>query len=198
MCKEVIIIGASGHGKVLADIIRKSGDKIVGFLDDDLSKVGVIGKVGDCVKYKNKEFIIAIGSNKIRRKIAEQYPDLHYYMAIHPTAVIAEDVKIGKGTAVMASAVVNAAAVIGEHCIINTGAVVEHDNIIGDYTHISPKAVLCGTVHIGQETHIGAGAVVRNNVNIGDNVTVGAGAAVVQDIEKSGVYVGVPAKELVR
>lgn len=196
MNKEVIIIGASGHGKVIADIVHKSGDKVCGYLDDDLSKPGVIGKASKCKQYKDKYFIIAIGNNSIRKRIAEQNADLKYYTAIHPAAVIAENVTIGAGTAVMANAVINPSAVIGKHCIINTGAIIEHDNVIADYAHVSPKAVLCGTVEIGESTHIGAGAVVKNNIKIGSNITIGAGAAVVKNIEKEGIYAGVPAKEL--
>lgn len=196
MNKEVMIIGASGHGKVIADIIHKCGDKVYGYLDDDLSKPGVIGSVSDCEKYKDKFFIIAIGNNKIRKRIAEKYYYLNYYKAIHPTAVLAEDVIIGDGTAVMANAVVNPSARVGKHCIINTSAVIEHDNVICDYVHVSPKTVLCGTVEVGEATHIGAGAVIKNNIKIGSNITIGVGAAVVKNIEKEGIYVGVPAKEL--
>lgn len=194
MCKKVIIIGASGHGKVIADIIKKFGDEVYGFLDDDLSK-DVIGRVSDCVNYKDMYFVIAIGNNKIRKSIAERY-DLKYYTAIHPAAVIGENVDIGEGTVVMANAVVNPSATIGRHCIINTAAIVEHDNVLEDYVHISPNATLCGTVRVGEETHIGAGAVVRNNISIGNNIIIGAGAAVIKDIDKEGIYVGVPAKEL--
>ena len=79
MRKEVIIIGASGHGKVIADIIKKSGDIVFGLLDDDLSKKNVMGAVSDCTKYSDKYFIIAIGNNLIRRRIAEEYPDIKYY-----------------------------------------------------------------------------------------------------------------------
>lgn len=196
MCKEVIVIGASGHGRVIADVISKSGDKVIGFLDDDTSKHNVIGKVNDCLKYADKYFIIAIGNNRIRREIAEKYVNLNYYTAIHPTAVIADGVIIGAGSAVMANAVINTSTKIGRHCIVNTASVIEHDNVIGDYTHISPNATLCGAVNVGKCTHIGAGVVVRNNINITENVTVGIGAAVIRNIETSGIYVGIPAKEL--
>lgn len=196
MCKEVIVIGAGGHARVIADIIKRSGDKVIGFLDDDTSKQDVLGKVDECVKYKDKYFIIGIGNNVIRRKIAGKYPYLKYYTAIHPTATIASNVSIGIGTVVMAKTVINANAQIGEHCILNTSCVVEHDNKIADYVHISPGTVLCGTVSVGENTHIGAGAVVKNNVNIANDVQIGCGGVVVKDIEESGVYVGVPVKEI--
>ncbi len=195
MSKEVIIIGASGHGKVIADIIEKSGDKVIGFLDDDLSKSGVIGPVCDSAKYTDKYFIIGIGNTQIRKRIANEYKNLKYYTAIHPTTVISNDVVVAEGTAVMANAVINASAVVGKHSIINTASVVEHDNKIGNFVHISPGATLCGGVEVGNETHIGAGAVVRNNMKICECVTVGCGACVVKHITESGTYVGIPAKK---
>lgn len=194
MNKEVVIIGAGGHGRVIADIIEKSGDSVFGFLDDDTSKSAVIGTVDDCRKYSDKYFIIAIGNNSIRQNIAERYNDLNYYTAIHPSAVLAPDVKIGEGTAVMANAVINSLAKIGQHCIINTSSVIEHDDILENFVHVSPNAVLCGTVTVGEKTHIGAGAAVRNNLSICGGVTIGVGAAVVKDITKPGVYIGTPAK----
>ena len=199
--KKVMIIGASGHGKVIADIIHQSGDQVMGFLDDDPTKkeihqIPVLGKIEDTQKYKDDFcFIIGIGDNQIRKKIAERNPALNYYTAIHPTAVIGEGVRIGNGTAVMANAVINADANIGEHCIINTSAVIEHECVIGDYTHISPQACLCGNVYVGEECHIGAGVTVINNLSICLKCTIGIGAVVVSNIEKQGIYIGNPAKE---
>lgn len=199
--KKVMIIGASGHGKVIVDIIHQSGDQVMGFLDDDPTKkeihqIPVLGKIEDTQKYKDDFcFIIGIGDNQIRKKIAERNPALNYYTAIHPTAVIGEGVRIGNGTAVMANAVINADANIGEHCIINTSAVIEHECVIGDYTHISPQACLCGNVYVGEECHIGAGVTVINNLSICLKCTIGIGAVVVSNIEKQGIYIGNPAKE---
>lgn len=198
MCKEVIVIGASGHGKVIADIIKCSGDKFVGFLDDDTSKLNILGCVDDCVRFADKYFVIGIGNNAIRRRIAEKYPNLRYYTAIHPTAVIAENVSIGKGTTVMANVVVNVNTHVGRHCILNTSSVIEHDNTIADYVHISPGAVLCGTVNIGSNTQIGANAVVKNNITITNNVTIGCGGVVIKNVNKNGTYIGLPVKELTR
>ncbi len=197
MCKSVVIIGAGGHARVVADIVKKSGDKVVGFLDDFNTGDGILGTVDDCIKFAhNCSFVIAIGSNKARSTIAQKYSNLDYYTAIHPTAVISENVTIKKGTVVMANAVVNSGAVIGEHTIINTASVVEHDNFIGDYVHISPNATLCGTVTVESGTHIGAGAVVKNNISICKQCVIGCGAAVVKDITKPGIYAGVPSKEI--
>ena len=192
MSKKVIVIGAGGHSKVIADIIQKSGDILVGYLDDAQSDV--LGKVRDCVKYPDCYFVIAIGNNHVRKNISQQYSNIKYYTAVHPSAVIGADVTIGEGTVVMANAVVNPSTSIGKHCIINTGTIVEHDNKISDYVHLSPRAVLCGTVVVGECCHIGAGVSVKNNITIGKDITVGVGAAVVHNLENAGIYVGIPAR----
>lgn len=208
MNKNVIIIGAGGHGKVIADIIEKSGDKVLGFLDDNVpintiiikeKDIKVLGKLVDIEKFisenPNIEFIIGIGNNKIRKGIADT-KKLKYYTAIHPSSQIALDVEIGKGSVVMANACINTSAKIGKHCIINTGVIIEHDNVIEDYVHISPNATLCGTVKVGEQTHIGAGVTVKNNTNICSNCIIGCGAVVVKDISKEGTYVGVPVQRI--
>lgn len=200
--KSVIIIGASGHGKVVADIIQKSGDRVLGFLDDNpnLSDtfIGfpVLGAVNEYAKY-DAEFVIAIGNAAIRERIADKLTDVSWYTAIHPTAVISDiDVNIGVGTVVMANAVINTGTKIGRHCIINTGAVVEHDNQISNFVHVSVGAKLAGTVKIGKGTWVGIGSSVSNNISICNNCMIGAGAAVIKNIENSGTYVGVPAKRV--
>lgn len=202
--KAVIIIGASGHGKVIADIIKRSNDEIIGFLDDD-PDIGkefmgfpVLGAILNYKKYIDKaEFIIAIGNAYVRKRISERLIEVKWYTAIHPTAVISEfDVTIGEGTVIMANAVINAGAKIGKHCIVNSSSVVEHDNFIENYSHISVGAKLAGTVFVGELSWIGIGACVCNNVKICQNCMVGAGAVVINDIEESGTYVGVPVKKI--
>lgn len=204
MSKKVVIIGAGGHAKVIADIIEKSGDIVYGFLDDNkeigekiVKNYKVLGNISEC-KYlqsdiKELYFVIAIGNNYIRKDIYERYT-LNYYTAIHPSCNLGIDVKIKEGTIIMPNVCINASSKIGKNCIINTGAIIEHDNDIQDYVHISPNVTICGTVQIGSCTHIGAGAIVKNNLSITDNCTIGAGAVVVKNIEEEGTYVGVPAK----
>ena len=199
MCKNVVVVGAGGHAKVIGDIIIKSGDKLLGFLDDNKTGIvfldySVIGTIKDiAIMPVHTEFIIGIGNNTLRRKIDEKYNVL-WYTAIHPSAQISLDVVLGKGTAVMASAVINSSVNIGNHCIINTGAVVEHDNIIKNYVHVSPNATLCGTVTIGSSSHVGASATVINNINVGENTIIGAGAVVVKDLPANCTAVGAPAR----
>lgn len=201
MFNQLVIVGAGGHGKVIADIAMKIGYKDIVFVDDNA--------IGDCLGYPivgtceiieslnehKNDFVIAVGNNKIRRRIAEQY-NVNWVSLIHPSAQIGADVKIGVGTVIMANAVLNPCSTVGKHCIINTSSVIEHDNIIGDYVHISPKAALGGKVRIGDGTHIGIGAVVRNNITVCDDCTVGAGAVVIKNLTESAVYIGVPAKTM--
>lgn len=203
MSKSVVIIGASGHGKVIADIIVNSDDKVLGFLDDADDVQGkkiigfpVLGKIADYVNYRDCEFVIAIGNPFIREKIAIELP-VKWYTAIHPTAVISSlDVEIGEGTVIMANAVVNPSVKIGKHCIINTGAIVEHDNILEDYVHLSPNVTLTGIVKVGKSTHIGAGSCTKQVINIASDCIIGAGSVIVKDITESGTYVGVPARKI--
>lgn len=203
MNKKVIVLGAGGHAKVVADIVLKSGDELIGFLDDNVEtstkiydNYKVLGKIEKCVTFeKDIYFALGIGNNNVRKMLCKKF-DLRYYTAIHPSAVIACETDIESGSVIMANAVVNACAHIGKGCIINSAAIIEHDDVLEDFVHISPNATLCGNVKIGQCTHIGASAVVKNNIDICKNTIVGAGAVVVKNIEKPGTYIGVPAIEI--
>ncbi len=197
--KELIIIGASGHGRVVADIAREAGYTSIQFLDDDstLTVCGEYSVVGNCDRMTvfDCDFIVAIGNAAIRRMMQERLERNGKVLAtlIHPSAVVAKDVRLGTGTVVMAGVVINPGVVIGKGCIINTCSSVDHDCLVGDYVHISVGAHLAGTVHIGMETWIGAGATVSNNISIIEKCVVGAGAVVVRDIKEQGTYIGVPA-----
>lgn len=198
MLKSVMLIGGGGHAKVIIDCIRSTGGEVAGILDDGIEVgtkilgVPVLGPVSDYINYPEHEYIVAIGNNSIRYRIAEQL-DVKWATAVHPSAIVSPCAKLGEGTVVMPRAVINAGAVVGRHCIINTGAIVEHDNQLADYVHISPAAALGGTVTVGEKTHIGIGASVRNNLQLCGGCLIGAGAVVVKDITEPGTYVGVPA-----
>lgn len=203
MSEKVIVIGASGHGKVIADIVLKSGDTLLGFLDDseslppEIIGIPVLGKVADHVNYPEASFVIGIGSSAVRERISLRLGDVRWYTAIHPAATVsALDTHIGAGSVVMANAVIDPSARIGAHCIINTSAVVEHDDRIGDFSHISVGAKLGGTVRIGAHTWVGIGSTVSNNVTVCDDCMIGAGTVVIHDIKESGTYVGVPARKI--
>lgn len=201
MSDSIVLIGGSGHARVIIDCVRASGREVFGILDDGIPAgsvvqgVPVLGNVAEYEKFTDHPFLIAIGSNAVRRRIAEKC-DVRWAVVVHPRAVVSPSAQLGEGTVVMPNAVVNAGARAGKHCIINTGAVVEHDNVLGDYVHISPNAALGGTVTVGDGTHIGIGAYVRNNIHICGGCTIGAGGVVVKDICEPAIYAGVPARRI--
>ena len=198
--KKVIIIGTGGHAKVVADIVLSNNDTIYGFLTSDeniLTFLGkpVLGTEEDYAQYKDCHFIIAIGNQNVRERIANSMKMVNWYTAIHPSCVISSiNTRIGEGCVISANAVINANATIGKHSIINTNATVEHDNIIEEFAHISVGAKLGGNVFIGRKTWVGIGATVKNSVSVCNDCMIGAGAVVVKNIDNSGVFVGVPAR----
>lgn len=201
----LLIIGASGHGKVVADIALKMNKwNHIAFLDNDesiISPMGieVIGRATDVFKYiKGYEIFVGIGNNMTRERIQEslEADGARIPVLIHPMAAIGEQVEIGKGTVVMAGAIINCCTRIGKGCIINTGATIDHDNVIEDYVHISPGANIAGTVKVGKGSWLGIGSKVSNNVNITSGCVIGAGTVVIKDITEPGTYVGVPAKRI--
>ena len=199
--KKLAIIGASGHGKVIADIAVKKGYKEIVFLDDnpnvqECAGFRVVGTSEDVDKYSDYDVIVAIGNASIRKKIHKQVGEYRLATLIHPQSVISRRVTIGKGTVVMAGAIINSDTNIGEGCVINTGASVDHDCSIGDFVHVSVGAHVAGTVIIGDGTWIGAGATVSNNVNICSGCMVGVGAVVIKNIEEPGTYIGVPTEKI--
>ncbi len=200
--RKIVIIGASGHGKVVADIAKQNGYAEIVFLDDneELTECGgyrIGGTSRDAVQYKDWDFAVAIGNAAIRQKMMEKLKGegVNIVTLQHPAAVIAEDVVIGRGTVIMAGAVINPGTHIGCGCIVNTCSSVDHDCDIDDFVHISVGAHVAGNVLIGGRTWVGAGVTVSNNVNICRDCMLGAGAVVVHDICKSGTYIGVPARE---
>ena len=168
--RRLAIIGASGHGKVIADIARRIGYCEIVFFDDDESihECGgypVVGKSSEAGTI-DADVIVGIGNADIRKRIQESIPEQKLATLIHPDAVIAEDVEIGVGTVVMAGAVINPGTHIGKGCIINTCSSVDHDCIVDDFVHVAVGSHLCGTVNVGAGTWIGAGVTVNNNVFI--------------------------------
>ncbi|OPJ55318.1 acetyltransferase [Alkalithermobacter paradoxus] len=205
MKEKLIIIGASGHGKVIADIaIKMNKWQSIAFLDDDeaiKTSMGleVIGKTADAFTYKDEaDFFVAIGNNATREKVQERLieEELNVVSLIHPSAVIGIGVEIGIGTVVMAGVVINSSSRIGKGCIINTSSSLDHDNVIEEYVHISPGVNIAGTVSVGRGSWLGIGSIVSNNVNICSGCKVGAGAVVVKDITEPGTYVGVPVRKI--
>jgi sugar O-acyltransferase (sialic acid O-acetyltransferase NeuD family) len=194
---KVFLYGASGHGKVIAEVIQSEG-KVVGAVIDDNPNTTRLMSIP---VFQTNEFdfsdlyswIISIGNNSIRKKITQKMA-LNFTSAIHSSAIVSPTAKIGEGTVVMAGSIVNAEAAIGKHCIINTGAVIEHDSIIADYVHISPNVALAGNVIVGEGAHVGIGAVVIQGVTIGKWVTIGAGSVIIKNVPDYATVVGNPGK----
>lgn len=201
MNEKLVIIGAGGHGKVIADIAKLNGYEDIVFLDDNSEKTEfglypIVGTTQNIEKYSNAHFIVGIGNNKVRRKLTSLLLEKQYDVTtlIHPSAVIDETVQIGQGTVVMANVVINADTTIGQGCIINTASSVDHDCCIQDYVHVCPGAHIAGTVHIGDNTWIGIGSSIINNIHIVNDCMLGAGCVVVKDLLESGTYIGVPTR----
>lgn len=189
------LFGASGHAKVVIDIIKAQGDN-VGCLYDDNPQC--ISLQGHTVSHPQSAavkgpLIITIGSCEIRRHIAERIK-VEYAKAIHPSAIISESVNIGEGSVVMPLVVINSEARIGRHCIINTKASIDHECIIGNFVHIAPGCTLSGGVTIGDGSWIGVGSCVKQGIRIGRNCMIGAGAVVVNDIPDNVVAYGNPCR----
>jgi len=193
--EKVYLYGASGHGKVIKDILEAHGIEVVAFIDDNQA----LSRFCDKPVMHNPEglspMIISIGINQMRKKIVEKL-SCEFGKAIHPSAIVSPSAQIGEGTVVMPGAIINADVVIGKHCIINTGASIDHECVIGDYCHIAPHVTLCGQVHVGEGSLIGVGASVIPCMEIGKWCTIGAGAAVIEDVLDNATVVGVPAKVL--
>ena len=200
--KDLIIIGASGHGKVVADIAKLCGYRNIVFLDNNpnLSSCGGYPVLGseDMADELDGHLFIAIGNGRVRERLMNRFQHRFFPVLIHPSATVAEDVEIQCGAVVMAGAVINPDVKIGCGVIVNTASSIDHDCVIENYVHVAVGAHLCGAVRVGSGTWIGAGSVVSNNITVCSNVTIGAGAVVIRNIETPGTYVGAPVKRLVK
>lgn len=201
---SVLILGAGGHAKVVADILQSQEISVLGFLDDNPNQTGktllglpVLGPIEEYRLFNSSGLVIGIGLNTTRRAIVErlgQAADNLWVNAIHPSAIIARSARIGRGVVVAAQTVINPDTVIGDHVIINTSASVDHDCVIGDYAHIAPGAHLAGSVQVGTGALIGIGAQVIPNRTIGGWSTIGAGATVIHNIPENIIAKGTPAQ----
>lgn len=200
---KLVIIGAGGHAKVVADTAMMAGWDVVGFLDDrpdaQLLNLPHLGVIADLLLLENTKAVIAIGQNQARKQIFEELTNCSDWATIiHPKAVVSSLAKIQAGTVVFAGSVIQADTSIGKHCIINTLASVDHDCHIDDYCHIAPNATLAGSVTLETGVFVGAGSVITPGRKIGEWSTLGAGAVLVNSLKSNGVFVGVPAKQLKR
>lgn len=193
----MVLYGASGHAKVIIDILEANGVKIEYIVDDNTNITELLGYEVRRNLDGGKDVIISIGSSDVRRKLVNLLNVRKYLSCSHPTAVVSPRACVGEGTVIMQGAIVQSSALVGNHCIINTGASVDHDCKIGDFVHIAPHATVLGGVEIGDGTWIGAGSVIKQCIKIGTNCMIGAGAVVLNDVPDGMTVVGVPAKELI-
>lgn len=201
----LLIVGAGGHGRVVADTAEVTGQwgDIV-FLDDrypELAMAGpwpIVGKIEDAVKMHQlfPDAAVGIGNNAIRLKMLNILRELNFNLPViaHPTAAVSRHAQIEEGTVIFAQAAVNIGARLGAGCIVNTGSKIDHDCILGCGVHISPGVNLAGGVVIGNSSWMGIGVSVRQEMVIGSNVMVGAGAAVVKNLPDGTTARGVPAR----
>lgn len=207
--RRIVIVGASGHAKVVAEIVRKEAKYTVAGLIDSFRPAGgsafgyrLLGGEHTLPELSAREeisgAIIAIGDNwergRMVRRIAEQAPQIDFVSAIHPAAVIAADVTVGAGSVVMPGAVVNPGSRLGTHCIVNTGAVVDHDCCLADFASLAPGAVLGGSVVVDEFAAVMLGARVIHRRRIGRHTVVGAGSLVLDDLPERALAYGAPAR----
>jgi sugar O-acyltransferase (sialic acid O-acetyltransferase NeuD family) len=206
MEKEIIIIGCGGQGKVILDILQSQNKKVLGFIDDDISKhnskindVPVLGNMNYLLDKKIiTDVAIAIGDNNKRAKIFNLLKDndFNIIQVIHPRSIISRNANLGEGVVIMPGAVINTNVLIEDNVIINTNSSVDHDCIIKKHSQVQPGAKITGNVTVEEFATIGSGATILPNLKIGKNSFVGAGAVVTKDVLTNILVVGVPAKKI--
>lgn len=193
------LIGAGGHGKVVADTALAAGWSDIVFFDrtwPERRENGSWPIVATAPEDWAGALFCAVGDNAMRARLFADHALEASPVLQHPAAILSPSSRMGAGTLIVAGAIVNADAILGRGTILNTGCSVDHDCILGDFVHISPGARLAGGVRVGARSWIGIGAAIREGVRIGSDVTVGAGAAVVSDIPDGARVAGTPARPL--
>lgn len=198
--KDIYLIGAGGHAKVILALLETQGRKCLGIYDDNEQRHGttllgvpVIGAVKEIPDRCDISAVIAIGDNATRKHITESFRNIHWATLIHPHSWVHSSVKIDEGTVIFAGVVIQPDTHVGKHTIINTSASVDHDCGIGDFCHIAPGCHLAGGVTVGNNTFVGMGVEIIPGISITAGITIGAGAVVVKHITTGGIYLGVPA-----
>ncbi|MGF6442753.1 acetyltransferase [Paraburkholderia youngii] len=209
--QNIVLVGSSGHAKVVIDIVERQGlYRIVGLIDafrapgETTLAYPVLSGESDLTIIADeldlKGVIVAIGDNYVRAKVAanvaEICPQLPLVSAVHPEASIGKGTTIGAGTVVMAGAVINSACEIGRGCIVNTRASLDHDCVMEDYSSLAPGVTTGGNCRIGNHAAVSIGAVLRHGVVIGEHSVVGAGSIVLKDVDAFSVTYGSPAKKI--
>lgn len=187
---DLLIIGSGAQGRLITEIVNYAYKHYVANVADSHTDISDEIKQG----------IIAIGDNKIRLQVfnyvLDLIPDFRFKYIVHPTAVIGENVTIGRGAMIMANTVLNNNCHIGEFSLVNTGTIVEHDCKIGNFVNLQPRVVMGGYTEIGDMSYVGLGAMIRDRVKIGSGATIGMGAVVLTDVNDNLTAWGNPAKTI--
>jgi sugar O-acyltransferase (sialic acid O-acetyltransferase NeuD family) len=198
----VVVFGAGGHGKVVADVLLAANEDVLGFLDDSAA-VGtlvlglpVLGGASWLEDHPGVRVALGIGSNEARARVAAacEARGARLVAAVHPRAVVSPSARVDEGAVVMALAVVNPDAVVGHGAIVNSGAVIEHDCVLGPFAHVSPNAALGGGCSVAAFAHLGIGATMLPGTSVGERTIVGAGAVVTRALPAGVVAWGIPAR----
>ena len=209
MNKKLVIIGAGGHGKVVADAaVQMKQWKDIVFLDDNFNSdrpfldwqvLGSITKLNNSILPSEYDAVVAIGSNNMRSVLINRIKEMGFNLPIihHPAAYISPYAELGYGSVVFAQVAINAGAKIGVGCIVNTSSTIDHDCQLGNFVHISPGAHLAGGTHVGNYSWLGIGSCSRQQIIIGHHCIIGAGAVVVRNVDDYQTVVGNPAKPLI-
>lgn len=207
---HILVLGAGGHAQVIADCLLRSADlgeaiQVMGYLDDDgrlhgrtLLGVPVLGPTELLATTPHDAVVIAIGNNAMRRHLFVELEAAgeRFFVARHPTAIVAPDVTIAPGAMLCAGVVVNPGSQIAANVILNTSSSIDHHNHIGGHVHIAPGVHLGGEVTVAEGALVGIGATVAPRCRIGAWSTVGAGAVVIHDVPDGVTVVGSPARIL--
>ena len=199
--KEICLIGAGGHAKVILALIEELGMRCTAIYDDAeklhgtlLCGIPVTGPVSALPDREDISAVIAIGVNETRRRISGAFKNISWCTLVHPHSWVHRSVSIGEGSVVFAGSVIQPDSIIGAHTIVNTSVSIDHDCRIGDFCHIAPGCHIAGGVNIGSSVFCGIGSSVTQYLSVCGGVTIGAGAAVTRDITEPGIYTGLPAK----
>ncbi|MGB8419087.1 acetyltransferase [Paraburkholderia sp.] len=209
--QNIVLVGSSGHAKVIIDIVEKQGRYRIAGLIDAFRAVGeatlgypVLGGESDLdrlvTEHDLKGVIVAIGDNSVRAKVADKVadvcPQLPFVNAVHPAASVGKGTSMGAGTVVMAGAVINADCRVGRLCIVNTKASLDHDCIMEDFSSLAPGVTTGGNCRIGSHAAVSIGAVLRHGITIGEHSVVGAGSIVLKAVDAFSVTYGNPATKV--
>lgn len=201
---KIYMVGAGDHAKVVLSTLEACNVECVGIYDDNPALWGktlwcipILGAISTMPDTSETMAVIAMADLDTRQRIFEQFKNVCWPVFVHPFSIVHSSVHLCEGTIVLPGSIIESDAHLGKHCIIQSGCFIGHDTRLGNFCHMTPKSVVANNVKLGKKVFLGIGAVVRPYVTVVDNVTIGMGSAVVSDIDKSGMYLGVPAQMVV-